>query len=346
MDPREQELAELRKQVEDLQRRMDRLEAATLSPRVPPVAVPPATPVPPRVAPPPPVTTVPMPPYVAPPQRPAASTESLETRIGTHWLNRVGIVAVLVGVALFLKYAFDNGWIGPAGRIAIGLLAGIGVTLWSESFRRKGYALFSYGLKAIGIGAMYLSLWAAVQVYHLIPPGVGFMAMLIVTAATVVMALTQNAQLLAGYALAGGFSTPALCSTGENHEIFLFSYVAVLAAGAVLLTAIRGWRRLSLGAFMGTLLMYVAWYSEYYNYKEFTPTFIFATLFFLIFASAALVPRYRGAGGFDDTDCHPVHCRMPRCTSSRCTRSTASTATPHSATMPWRGSQSRWRQCM
>ena len=226
-----------------------------------------------------------------PPPRPATSGQSLENRIGTHWLNRVGIVAVLVGVALFLKYAFDNGWIGPAGRITIGLLAGIGVTVWSETFRRKGYSLFSYGLKAIGIGTMYLSLWAAVQVYQLIPPGLGFAAMLVVTAATVVMALTQNAQLLAAYALAGGFSTPALCSTGGNHEIFLFSYCAILASGAVLLTALRGWRRLAVGAFIGTLFMYVAWYSTYYNYKEFTPTFIFATLFFLIFAASALVPR-------------------------------------------------------
>jgi uncharacterized membrane protein len=130
-----------------------------------------------------------------------------------------------------------------------------------------------------------------VQVYHLIPPGVGFAAMLVVTAATVVMALTQNAQLLAGYALAGGFSTPALCSTGENHEIFLFSYVTVLAVGAVLLTALRGWRRLAMGAFLGTLLMYIVWYATYYNYREFTPTFAFATLFFVIFAAAALVPR-------------------------------------------------------
>ncbi len=291
MDPRDQELAELRRQVADLQRRMERLEASATPAKLSPAAV--APPV--AMAPPAPVqvpSAMAFPPPVPPPPRmPTATPESLESRIGTHWLNRVGIVAVLVGVALFLKYAFDNGWIGPAGRIAIGLLAGIGVTAWSETFRRKHYDLFSYGLKAIGIGTMYLSLWAAVQVYHLVPAGVGFVAMLIVTAATIVMALTQNAQLLAAYALAGGFSTPALCSTGGNHEIFLFSYVGILAAGAVLLTALRGWRRLSLGAFVGTLLMYVAWYAEYYDYKQFTPTFIFATLFFLIFAGSALIPR-------------------------------------------------------
>ena len=41
---------------------------------------------------------------------------SLEKRIGQYWLNRIGIVAILIGVSYFLKYAFENNWIGPAGR--------------------------------------------------------------------------------------------------------------------------------------------------------------------------------------------------------------------------------------
>ena len=66
----------------------------------------------------------------------------LESRIGSHWLNRIGIAAVLIGVSYFLKFAFDNNWIGPAGRVAIGLLAGIAIVVWSENFRRRGYAYF------------------------------------------------------------------------------------------------------------------------------------------------------------------------------------------------------------
>src|SRR5260221_6958944 len=46
------------------------------------------------------------------------SSQDLEGTIGKLWLNRIGIVAILIGVAYFLKYAFDNGWIGPGGRVA------------------------------------------------------------------------------------------------------------------------------------------------------------------------------------------------------------------------------------
>ena len=76
--------------------------------------------------------------------------------------------------------------------------------MWSERFRSKGYTAFSYSLKAVGIGALYLSLWAAFQVYSLIPGSAAFLMMLVVTAATAAMALTQDAQLLAVFALTGG----------------------------------------------------------------------------------------------------------------------------------------------
>ena len=46
--------------------------------------------------------------------------------------------------------------------------------LWSERFRGRGYRVFSYSLKAVGIGILYLSLWAAYQVYGLMPSGVAF----------------------------------------------------------------------------------------------------------------------------------------------------------------------------
>ena len=53
-----------------------------------------------------------------------------------------------------IKYAFDNEWVGPAGRVVTGLVCGVGVIVWSEYMRQKGYAVFSYSLKAIGIGVI------------------------------------------------------------------------------------------------------------------------------------------------------------------------------------------------
>ena len=238
--------------------------------------------------------TPPRPPYPLVPDAVAHTEPDLESRIGSHWLNRIGIAALLIGVSYFLKYAFENNWIGPAGRVTIGLLAGVAVVVWSERFRSRGYRTFSYSLKAVGIGTLYLSLWAAFQVYSLIPSEVAFVAMVAVTSATGVMAVRQDAEILAAFALTGGFVTPLLLSTGQNRELALFSYVALLDLAVLALVVLKPWRRLLLLSYAGTLLLYVGWYSSFYNRSQISLTTAFATLFFAIFAAAPVVAQ---AGG-------------------------------------------------
>jgi uncharacterized membrane protein len=218
-----------------------------------------------------------------------APDPGLESRIGSHWLNRIGIAALLIGISYFLKFAFDNNWIGPAGRVTIGLLAGSAVVIWSERFRTKGYKAFSYSLKAFGIGTLYLSLWAAFQLYSLFPSSVAFVMMLAVTAATAAMALAQDAQILAAFALTGGFTTPLLLSTGQNREVALFAYVAILDLATLVLVTFKPWRRLLVMSYAGTLLLYIGWYSEFYDRAQIDTTLTFATFFFAVFAIAPLV---------------------------------------------------------
>lgn len=213
----------------------------------------------------------------------------LESRIGSHWLNRIGIAALLIGISYFLKFAFDNNWIGPAGRISIGLVAGIAIVIWSERFRAKDYKAFSYSLKAVGIGTLYLSLWAAFHLYSLISSSVAFAMMLVVTAATSVMALSQDAQILAAFALVGGFSTPLLLKTGENREVALFTYVAILDIASLVLVTFRPWRRLLVMSYVGTLTLYLGWYWTFYDRTQLSLTLGYATVFFAIFAIAPLI---------------------------------------------------------
>ncbi len=217
------------------------------------------------------------------------SSDDLEGQIGKLWLNRIGVAAILIGVAYFLKYAFDSQWIGPGGRIALGLLSGIAVIVLSEIVRRQGQAAFSYSLKAVGIGVLYLSLWGAFQIYHLIYAEVAFGAMLLVTLFTVILAFAQDAEILAAFAIIGGFSTPVLLSTGTNAEVFLFSYVELLDLGMLALIFFKPWRRLLWGSFVGTMILYLGWYFTYYRLAERDTTVAFTLLFAAIFAVVPLV---------------------------------------------------------
>jgi uncharacterized membrane protein len=212
---------------------------------------------------------------------------SLEDRIGSQLFSRIGIVALLIATTLFLKWAIDNHWIGPVGRILAGLLAGTAVVLWSERFRRHGFNVFSYSLKAIGSGALYLSLWAAFQLYHLLPDGLALIAMVLVTAWNAYMAWSQNSELLAAYALVGAFATPILLSSGGNHEIVLFTYLLVIDIATVVLVRLKPWPRLLLGAFPVTAAFFLAWLIDWYGAfvprEPITTTALFLVLFFLTF---------------------------------------------------------------
>jgi uncharacterized membrane protein len=233
------------------------------------------------------------PPATSPPPSTIAQGSSpspnLESLIGSHWLNRIGIIAVLVGVSLFLRYAFESKWVGPVGRVSLGLLAGIAVIIWSEWFRVHAYPIFSLSLKALGLGMLYLSLWASFQVYDQISWVVAFLAMITVTASTIAMALWQEAEILALFALVGGFATPLLLYTGENRELSLFTYVALLNVATLILAASRPWRRLLLVSLLATVILYFAWYAIFYSPSDLALTSGFATAFFAIFAVAPLL---------------------------------------------------------
>ena len=221
----------------------------------------------------------------------AENSRSLERRIGSQWFNRIGILAILIGVAWFLKLAFDNHWIGTLGRVLIGLLAGAALIVWSERFHKRGYAIFSYSLKAIGSGTLYLSLWAAFQLYALIPAGVAFAAMIAVTAFNGYMAWIEDAEMLALYAIAGALGTPLLVSTGGNHEITLFTYLLMLDLAMLALVALRPWSRLLFVSFMGTALFVFGWWAEFYTQEQAARTAVFLCCFFLPFALAPRLAR-------------------------------------------------------
>jgi uncharacterized membrane protein len=221
----------------------------------------------------------------------------MESLIGAHWLNRIGIAALLVGAAFFLKYAFENEWIGPAARVGIGIVCGVALMIWSDRFHARGHRLFAHSLEVVAVGILYLSIWAASQTYALIPNGAAFIAMTVVTIALVALAIRHQSEFLAGLALTGGFLTPVLLSSGANRETALFTYVTLLDIAALVLVSLYPWVRALIVAFFGTLFLYIGWYSGFYTRAQMPRTIAFASLFLLLFAVVPLLRRWQGRGG-------------------------------------------------
>ncbi len=302
-------LTQIQKFLGALEQRMIALEKLAASIGTAPAAPPPreaAPAVPPRAAAPEPPSRPPQQPPT--PVRPApwdglqlpsharegepSSTLDLETMIAGRWLNRVGIVALVFAVSFFLKYAFDNNWIGPRGRVGIGLLLGAAMLPWSNWLLKRGYPYFSEGIAGLGEVVLYLSLWAGWHYYALFTQGVAFASMIAVTAVMAAFALGRNSQRIAVLALVGGFLTPAIVSTGRDQQVVLFTYLAILGAGFLLMAASREWQWLTPASFVATLIYFWGWYFEFYNAGKLGRTISFAALFFLLYAA---VPTLRAS---------------------------------------------------
>ncbi|MGH9718377.1 MAG: DUF2339 domain-containing protein [Candidatus Acidiferrales bacterium] len=226
---------------------------------------------------------------------PSRGELDVEAILGGKWLNYLGILALIFAVAFFLKYAFDNNWIGPGGRVGIGILIGGAMFPLSDWLLHRGYRYFSEGITGLGSAVLYLSIWAGWYYYALFSQPVAFALLIVITGLTVAVAIGRNSQRIAVLALAGGALTPLLISTGENAELTLFTYFAVLGAAMLAISWIKGWKSVPPLQCAATLIYFWSWYAEFYANYELATTLVFATIFFVMFAALPAVrSRHEG----------------------------------------------------
>jgi len=297
-DIREQFLA-LRSELVDIKRmlslhteRISRLERkpSAVSGEVPAPGMPPAeVELPPPPPPPPPPSVVPgageeafpLEKPLAPSMKPA----SLEEKLGGNWLVRVGVAALVFGVGFFLKWAFDNNWIGPRGQVMLGMLGGLALAgageYWQERF--KVYARI---LTGGGIAVLYLTIFAAYAFLDLIGAVPAFAFMTMVTVAAGALALRYEAVTIATIGVLGGFFTPLFLFKELANEFILLGYTAVLDLGILGLASVRNWRPLTLIGLVGSLLLFGAWSVQVDVQEKLGLAEGALTIFFLIFVGA------------------------------------------------------------
>jgi uncharacterized membrane protein len=213
----------------------------------------------------------------------AFDAPDLEERIGSRGLLYVGVLGLLIGVSFFLKYAFDNAWINETGRVALGAAAGVALVAGGLRLGTRGLDTFGHALAGAGFAVLYLAIYAAVNYYGLITPGVAFASMLAVTITAGVTADRRASQVLAFIAVSGGFLTPFLVGGEENAQLTLFTYVALLIAATLVLSLRHEWFALNAVSYVLTYITVLAWASAYYTSSQWLRTLLFLTLFCVLF---------------------------------------------------------------
>jgi uncharacterized membrane protein len=289
-------LAELRRESRRLRNRLDRLEGhhppEPLA-RKEPEVLRPVPPAPPPVR--PPEAARPVTPPPAPPKPAAPAGRDLEAVLGANWLSKLGVAAIAIAAAFFLKYAFDSGWIGPTARIAIGLAAAavmLGLGQWLLS--KPVYRAYAQVLASGGIIILFLSIWAAYSIYHLVGFSTAFGVLAAAALAASALAVRNNTQAAALLCIAGAFLTPVLIQqekTSAGDLIRLYGYLAALNLWSLVLIRFRPWHSLTALSFAATWLLFFG--AGRLRQQNFLMVEAFAMLF-LFFACYGGIGMMRG----------------------------------------------------
>lgn len=216
------------------------------------------------------------------------SNASLEENIGGKWFARIGLAALFLGVSFFLKYAFDNNWIGEGGRVMVGVLIGF-ILLGVGGKTIRKYSLYGQAMLGGGIGVLYLSIFSAYNFYGIIDSFTAFFVMILITVGGIGLSLRYDALSLMMVSTIGGFLTPLMASSGQNNQVGLLSYVVLLDVAILAISVFKKWRPINVVGFLGTIILFAGWGAKFYTRQDLDSTMFFLTLFFIIYSVSSLI---------------------------------------------------------
>lgn len=204
------------------------------------------------------------------------------------WPLKVGAIFIILAIAWFVTYAFLNNWIGPYGRITLGLIAGTSIMLFAHRWFNKSHHQ-GLTLELLGASLNLITIFAAQNVYQMFPTPLALLFSIIIMFFLAYSSLTYKDRWLALSGLIVGALAPILTGTSEPNIVGLYLYLITLCIGTLWLAKDKNWNFLIPTA-LGIVTFYSLPYFNHYTIKNALPIEIiqlrtfaiaFTTLFFL-----------------------------------------------------------------
>jgi len=196
----------------------------------------------PQVAP-PPVLEQPMPEPTTTNSKPVATAPSaarpeIEALLTARWGVWLGAAALVLAGVFLVRYAVDQGLLGPTPRCILAALLGAALIVAAEWLRRREIPRPGItdqgapGLAAGGVAVLFGAAYGAGVLYELVPPLAGFV--LLAAASLIGLGISlRHGQLVAAVGIVGAFVTPALVQTEHPSLPGLFGYLLFVTATAL-----------------------------------------------------------------------------------------------------------------
>ncbi|QKJ32370.1 DUF2339 domain-containing protein [Mucilaginibacter mali] len=224
----------------------------------------------------------------------------LEKFIGENLVNKIGIAILVLAIGYFVKYAIDNNWIGPVGRVGIGILCG-SILIGFAHKLRKNYHAFSSVLAGGGLAVYYFTITLAFHQFNLFNQTVAFIILICITLFAVALALLYDKQELAIIALVGGMGSPFMVSNGHSNFNAFFMYLVILNAGLLIIAYYKAWRILNISAFALTALVYITVLFNLPTANDGT-ALIYGSVFYLLFLAINIAHNVKEGKAFIASD--------------------------------------------
>ncbi|WP_418711863.1 DUF2339 domain-containing protein, partial [Akkermansia sp.] len=197
------------------------------------------------------------------PSRPASF--SWEYFIGAKLLSWIGGFVLFLGTGFFVKYSIDNDLISPEWRVTLTYLAAAGLLGAGLSRLRKKYPILSGTLTSTGILVLYLATCAGRMFYELpfFTTAIATVLLAATTAAAFILAVRLRFRIIAFLGIIGGFLTPVILSTGQDHTASLFLYMTILNAGLLAVVAATRWTGAGGTGLAAYTILLMGWFDEY-----------------------------------------------------------------------------------
>jgi uncharacterized membrane protein len=226
------------------------------------------------------------------PEKSTPEKTSAELAVGQKWLLGIGVLILIIGIGFFLKYAFDQEWIGPSVRISMCFLGGFLLLLGGGVCHRRNLRGLDVGIGAVGLGTLYLTSYAASQVDLLLPSSFALVLILLTTAIGSSLAALWPSQILAILSLVGGYLAPLLFASAHFDPWLYLGYLLILTLGGQILAYYKNWPPLYSSAAAFTWLSLAVWSQRDYRKEWFLETFVFTQV---LFAAYSILPFLRAS---------------------------------------------------
>ena len=229
-------------------------------------------------------------------------TSNIEKFIGENLINKIGIAITIIGVSIGVKYSIDHELISPLARVLLGYLAGLILLFLGIRLKAK-YENYSAVLVSGSMAILYFMTYAAYTYYGLLPQFVAFALMVLITVFTVGAALQYDRMVIALIGLVGAYAIPFLLSNDTANATILFTYVAIINTGILVIAVKKYWEPLYYASFVLTWLIYFSWFiTAYKPDSDFGLAFAFLGIFFVIFYLTFLAYKVAKDTQFDIPD--------------------------------------------